>query len=483
MYPSDVGPTSTTTLPVSRTGTTNPAIEVPDAVADNVTNDALALRYAPTLYFHPDETNFPMDPEVFLEQSVLRKDGQDEPLAGRGDLSADADGSYGQWQQLKDSVGSGNRKAADGSVYLDHDDESLGTDIRAGDPANSKLLYQYDRNTNTLSYFFFYGYNEGPQGVGDIQNHEGDWERITVQLDENDQPTEVRYSAHDGQGAVRPWSEASENGHPVVYVAKGSHASLPEPGDWKTNAYGILDEGSRDGRRFESSSLGLDAAVDVTRQDWYGSNVSWGERGRLADVDEFEITSRWSVDNPLQYETSGPSGPSASKGPILFDDQADYEAALDRQPVDPDSAESRLNDLLQSPVGDFIGSLPDAYSAAESFFTDTVPDAANFLYDAGEHFVTDTVPNLAMDAYRAGDEFVTETVPDTAVDTHLAGEEFVTETAPDAIEDGLDATGDFLGDRYGDAEDVADALIPDELPSVGVPDIDVPDDIPGVPLL
>lgn len=483
MYPSDVGSTSTTTVAVSQTGSTNPAIKT-DAVVpnNNAEDDALALRYAPTLYFHPDETNFPMDPNAFLEQAVLRQDGQDDPLAGRGDLSADADGSDAQWQDLIENVGSGNRKAADGSVYLDHDDEALGTDIRAGDPANSKLLYQYEKNTNTLTYFFFYGYNEGPQGVGDIQNHEGDWERITVQLDDNNQPTEVRYSAHDGQGAVRPWSEANENGHPVVYVAKGSHASLPEPGDWKTNAYGILDSGSDDGRRFELSSLD---AVDVTGEPWYGSNVSWGERGRLADVDEFELTGPLRFDNPLQFETSGPTGPSEGKGPIRFDSVEDYEAALGRKPVDDGSLEDRVSDLLRSPLGDAIGKVPDVYAATEEFLTETLPDAANYLYQTGEHFVTDTVPGLAVDAYRAGDEFFTETVPDAAVETYQAGQEFVTETAPEAIEDGLNATGGFLSDRYGDAEGVVDDLIPDELPSIGVPDIDidVPDNIPGVPLL
>jgi len=43
-------------------------------------------------------------------------------------------------------------------------------------------------------------------------------------------------------------------------------------------------------------------AVDVLSQDWYGGHVLWGERG---SGQEFGVG-----------DTTGPTGPSADKGPI-----------------------------------------------------------------------------------------------------------------------------------------------------------------------
>lgn len=481
MLPSDFRPSTTPESNVQQTAVTNPAIKTGSVEANkNVRDDALALRYAPTLYFHPDETNFPVDPDAFLAQATLRQDGVDEPLAGPGELTTSAAGADSRWAVLIDDVGKDNSKAADGQVFLDHQDEELGKGIRAGDLDNSKLLYQYEKNTNTLTYFFFYAYNEGPQGVGDIQNHEGDWERITVQLDANDQPTEVRYSAHDGQGAVREWSDASENDHPVVYVAKGSHASLPGPGDWKTNAYGVLDEASKDGRRFD---LAAQEPINVAEQAWYGSNINWGERGRLADIDTFGR-----FDNPLQYETSGPTGPSEGKGPIRFDTAEEYESALDRKPVDGGSIEGRVSDVLRSDALAWIGQVPDLYNDTAHFFTDTLPESLGNAYRAGEEFVTETVPEFAADTYRAGEEFVTETVPGFAVDTYRTGEEFVTETVPQAVADGWNAGEEFVGDRVSDGVELIDSVVPDKLPDIDLPDINLPDinlpdiDVPDINL-
>lgn len=254
---------------------------------------ALAEQYAPILYFHPDEANFLQDPNTFIEQSTLRRERDfwgDKELHGLGEVPAD---------ELAE-IGPGNADA-DGQIFLDHREENLGKDIRAGDLDNSSNLYLYDAETNTLTYFFFYSYNDGPPGLGDVQNHEGDWERITLQFDDSGQPVEVRYGAHNGLDVSRPWSGATrEDGRPVVYVGQGSHASLPEPGKWSTNAPGVNDVASADGLRFD---LATRPTVDVAGEAYYGSHVLWGERG---SAQEFGIG-----------DTSGPTGPSPEKGPIL----------------------------------------------------------------------------------------------------------------------------------------------------------------------
>lgn len=248
---------------------------------------AVAERYAPILYFHPDEQNFLQDPTTYIADSSLRqeRDGWfDKELHGEGDVPAG---------ELAD-IGPENDHA-DGQIFLDHSD-----DERAGNLENSSNLYQYDPDTNSVTYFFFYSYNDGPPGLGDVQNHEGDWERITVQLDGNYQPTEVRYSAHEGMDTARSWADApSEDGRPVVYVGQGSHASYPDTGEWTTNFPGANDQASSSGIRFDTAGQ---PAVDVTGEAWYGSHVLWGERGSLAEFG--------------QGATTGPTGPSPEKGPI-----------------------------------------------------------------------------------------------------------------------------------------------------------------------
>lgn len=63
--------------------------------------------------------------------------------------------------------------------------------------------------------------------LDDWQNwHEGDLEQITIRLSPDAQtPCEAGYSEHD-RGRRRYWSAVSaREGHPVVYVAEGSHAN------------------------------------------------------------------------------------------------------------------------------------------------------------------------------------------------------------------------------------------------------------------
>lgn len=86
-----------------------------------------------------------------------------------------------------------------------------------------------------LEYWYFYTYNfwsllYPPSGFA-WQAHEGDWEVVTVILDEEQSPVEVAYSQHC-TGERRAWADVQKQGgtHPVAYVAAGSHANLFAPG-------------------------------------------------------------------------------------------------------------------------------------------------------------------------------------------------------------------------------------------------------------
>ncbi len=65
-----------------------------------------------------------------------------------------------------------------------------------------------------------------------VQLHEADWEYVMVGLGA-DEPLFVAYSAHCG-GEVQPWEDVRTDDrgdavHPVVWVARGSHANYPGP--------------------------------------------------------------------------------------------------------------------------------------------------------------------------------------------------------------------------------------------------------------
>ena len=71
-----------------------------------------------------------------------------------------------------------------------------------------------------LQYWYLYLYNDFKN------NHEGDWEMVTVQLKDDSSPDLIGVSAHSG-GLRREWGDTAvqkDGDRPVVYVARGSHA-------------------------------------------------------------------------------------------------------------------------------------------------------------------------------------------------------------------------------------------------------------------
>lgn len=100
-----------------------------------------------------------------------------------------------------------------------------------------------------LQYWFFYGLNYYPLTVdtatmlenplqadnADVDFHEGDWEHITVLLDQQGAeyvPKYVWMARHSNEGELIPWDQLQHDGtgHPVVYPAFGGHPSYPDCG-------------------------------------------------------------------------------------------------------------------------------------------------------------------------------------------------------------------------------------------------------------
>lgn len=92
-----------------------------------------------------------------------------------------------------------------------------------------------------LQYWFFYAMNDWRTIYGGVNDHEADWERITVYLVENPdgttRPVWVGASSHEyhGDDLRRSWDDPDlrrEGTHPVIYVGAGSHSHQMLPGDY-----------------------------------------------------------------------------------------------------------------------------------------------------------------------------------------------------------------------------------------------------------
>jgi len=100
-----------------------------------------------------------------------------------------------------------------------------------------------DAGWTILQYWFFYPYNNWRSGFHGVNDHEADWEMVTIYLaaerGRSLAPRWVAYASHDfsGDDLRRRWDDAElekVDGHPVIYVGAGSHASYFVPGEYLT---------------------------------------------------------------------------------------------------------------------------------------------------------------------------------------------------------------------------------------------------------
>ncbi|MBN1629155.1 MAG: hypothetical protein JW990_05295 [Thermoleophilia bacterium] len=93
-----------------------------------------------------------------------------------------------------------------------------------------------------LQYWFFYSYNSWRSGFSGANDHEADWENVLLYLYEEDGRLHLEwagYASHDFHGdELRRRCDDTEqfhllDGHPVVWVGAGSHASYFQPGEYQ----------------------------------------------------------------------------------------------------------------------------------------------------------------------------------------------------------------------------------------------------------
>jgi hypothetical protein len=177
----------------------------------------------------------------------------------------------------------------------------LAEGAQRGEGTNAPVYYEY-RPHRYVTYWFLYGYNDAPSGPRPADrtfDHQGDWERLSVQLNQEDRAITIAYYGHDSY-CTRPWSEAGKhNGHPLAYSAQGTHATYPKKRDDYPLPGGLKDRTGRGAGWATYRSL-----LNARTEGWFNFGGAWGRVGEPG-VGAF-------AGDPAA--TTGPLGPSRPKG-------------------------------------------------------------------------------------------------------------------------------------------------------------------------
>ncbi len=140
-----------------------------------------------------------------------------------------------------------------------------------------------DRGRLWLQYWFFYFYNDY-QLAGGFGLHECDWEMVQLRMAEDGENPDLAVYAQHRWAEVAPWSEVEKLEDrpetPIVYVARGSHASYFRAGFHETEAWYDLADGKRKSPEPALEALGDDEPAWAA---WPG--VWGGTRARIPGLE------------------------------------------------------------------------------------------------------------------------------------------------------------------------------------------------------
>ena len=260
-------------------------------------NLELLRKFEPVVYYTKGEQFFPTQVEHYVEDSTLwehRPEGHDELLVKHGQMTMEKlvearPAAFGTIRYLRfvealnlaeaarvlaDQAALRRRlgnyfhtgigrlarggflpRLADGLFSLSF---LLRGKVSAADAAAAELDYNaildehpqytyYGRVTHhngwtVLQYWFFFAFNSWRSGFHGVNDHESDWEMVTLYLYEQGGqliPEWAAYASHDfhGDDLRRRWDDQAdlkiENGHPVVYAGAGSHSSYFRRGEYQ----------------------------------------------------------------------------------------------------------------------------------------------------------------------------------------------------------------------------------------------------------
>ncbi len=279
LHPIRLLPLLTLLLPVALAAQPAPSPPVPalspavgsgdhdgDGIDDGL-EQMLAERYAPVIFIHPHESNYPVNVDWFLAHAHLEYFEDCFPDVDETDPAApnplgNQDALVGSPWAHPDDWGPGHPERHCGDApdhrritatepdpesYSDQvtfvlpdlpDDVKLGS-LNPGDWKSYVHVYPNDEGGVTVQFWHCFAYN-GYDYVG-FGNHGGDWDAtIHIVLGPDLKPIRAIYSRHseDHPGASFPWSEVHtyRGTHPLMIVDRGGHGAFKDVQDHDDNA-------------------------------------------------------------------------------------------------------------------------------------------------------------------------------------------------------------------------------------------------------
>lgn len=202
-------------------------------------HDDLLRRFQPRLVYDSLEAYFADHPEQMVVNpgNELRREGQVVARAGEG-LSLERLRPEGQGEVLA-IVGKDYAKQY-AALRQQHPGLNNVMVARAKPDRHGRLWLQY---------WLWYFYNDY-RLTANYGLHEGDWEMVQLRIGEDGVPDYAVYNQHK-KAQRRPWDRVEKDPHnadaPLVYVARGSHASYFEPGVHPTEIWADVCDGGRPG--------------------------------------------------------------------------------------------------------------------------------------------------------------------------------------------------------------------------------------------
>lgn len=287
----------------------------------------VANKYLPYLHMCSEDPFHPSSVEWLLDRvDLVKKQSDTETIVAQPPYTK---------QELAKIT-----KVQKGALYYP---QINSTDAKSGDISTAKIYVNAKRvnafqDYTDIQYWFFYPYNGSGTLIlfGEIVPislfgaHQGDWEHITVRVDNATRKAKAIYfSQHAGGEWVFDLNEIKwRNGRPVVFSSKHGHASYPKTGlnkqaflnvglVNKTNRGPLLDaEG-----RMEIIGVWDELQAHVVAPQWLDFPYDWGaprpEYSKELLYKSFPQIPKWSLDlvAPILKEvwtkivSGGPSGP------------------------------------------------------------------------------------------------------------------------------------------------------------------------------
>jgi hypothetical protein len=309
-----------------------------------------------------------------------------------------------------------------------------------------------------LQYWFFYPMNDWRSTFGGVNDHEGDWEQITLFLTEPEEGGEpelawVAFSAHDEIGddlrrrVDDPDLQLVDGTHPVVHAGAGSHSGAYLPGDYIVRvAPPALQKLTQRWRRFvnairpagtrESAGIGL-PFIDYRRGD--GPSVGPGtERAWTPVVIDNETPWVWAYQGLWGYDTRDPFGGERAPAGPRYERDGSVRRAWDRpaawaglDKVPPTRTDEVLAlrrraddidlelDAAQVRLADDLGRLQALHEGVRSLAVEGVPaPAAYAVAQAGVDAARDEIADLVLEQQAVTKALATP-LPPEPVHAHL----------------------------------------------------------------